>query len=367
MDQERLSFIALHLIPGIGSKYLKQLVSFCGSATEVFKMPKSKLKSIPYMRDTVVESIRSVNTFRQAEKEIRKAEKEHATILVLTDNAYPWRMKTIDDAPPVLFFKGNCNLNHPRIVGIVGTRQATPYGKRMVDKIVEELLPHQALILSGLAYGIDIHAHKQAIKNNLPTVAVMGSGLDIVYPAGHQEFAKKMMNKGGLLTENHFGTKPDAHNFPARNRIIAGMCDALIVIEAAETGGALITAEIANSYNKDVFAVPGEIGQTYSAGCNHLIKTNKANLFTSVKDIEYLMNWSAGQAGTQQAIAFKDINELSGEEREIVTTIRSKPGIQVDELAWKINMPQSVLASLLLTLEFKGWVVSKPGKTYELC
>lgn len=366
MDQERVSFIALQLIPGIGSRFMKQLISYCGSAEEVFRMPRAKLRSIPYMRDTVVDSIRSANTFRQAEKEIRKADREQATILILTDNAYPWRMKTIDDAPPVLFFKGNCNLNHPRIVGIVGTRQATGYGKRMVDKIVEELIPHQALILSGLAYGIDIHAHKQALKCNLPTVAVMGSGLDMIYPPAHQEFATKMMHKGGLLTENHFGTKPDAHNFPARNRIIAGMCDALIVVEAAETGGALITAEIANSYNKDVFAVPGEIGQTFSAGCNHLIKTNKANLFTSVKDLEYLMNWQVGPASGQQPIVFRDVAQLSAEEREIILAIREKSEIQVDELAWKTNMPQPVLASLLLTLEFKGWVTSKPGKLYAI-
>jgi DNA processing protein len=366
MDQERLSFIALHLVPGIGSKYMKQLISYCGSAQEVFRKPKTKLKTIPYMRETVIDSLRSANTFKQAEKEIRKAEKESATILILTDNAYPWRLKTIEDAPPVLFFKGNCNLNHPRIVSIVGTRQATAYGKRMVEKIIEELLPHQALILSGLAYGIDIHSHKQALKHQLPTIAVLGSGLDVVYPAAHQEFATKMMSKGGLLTENHFGTKPDAHNFPARNRIIAGMCDALIVVEAAETGGALITAEIANSYSKDVFAVPGEIGQTFSAGCNHLIKTNKASLFTSVKDLEYLMNWMVGQPGAQQAIAFRDVAQLSNEEREIVRVIQAKTEIQVDELAWKTNVPQPVLASLLLMLEFKGWVVSKPGKVYQV-
>jgi DNA processing protein len=262
-----------------------------------------------------------------------------------------------------LYFKGNCSLNHHKIVGIVGTRQATSYGKKIVEKIIEDLVPHQAMILSGLAYGIDVQVHRQAIKQQLPTIAVMGSGLDVIYPGNHADVARKMMDHGGIVTENCFGTKPDAHNFPSRNRIIAGMCDALIVVEAAETGGALITADIANSYNKDVFAIPGNIGQTYSEGCNRLIKTNKAALFMSVKDVEYLMNWIPGitePAPTRQI-------DLNAEEQQVVNAITIKgSAMQIDELAWKTNIPPGVLASLLLHLEFKGVIRPLPGKLYQL-
>jgi DNA processing protein len=216
------------------------------------------------------------------------------------------------------------------------------------------------MIVSGLAYGIDIHAHRHAIKQQLPTIAVMGSGIDVIYPGNHGDVARKMMANGGLITENCFGTKPDAHNFPSRNRIIAGMCDALIVVEAAETGGALITAEIANSYHKDVFAIPGNIGQTYSEGCNKLIKINKAALFSSVKDLEYLMNWVPGVENVQPR---REI-DLSSEEQVVVQTIGST--MHVDTLAWKTGIPHGALAMLLLHLEFKGVIKSLPGKLYQL-
>ena len=292
MDSERLSFLALHLVPGIGDYLIKQLVSYCGSAENVFKTPKGKLLKIPGIGGVTAEAIKTENTLHEAEKEFKKAEKEDVEILFYTDKKFPSRLKAIDDSPSLLYVKGNTNLNQAKIVAIVGTRQATAYGKEMVDRIVEGLVPHQALIVSGLAYGIDVQAHKQALKHNLSTVGILGSGMDVIYPAAHKDIARKMLDYGGLITENRFGTQPDAHNFPARNRIIAGLCDALIIVEAAAKGGALITAEIANSYNKDVFAVPGNIGQTYSEGCNKLIKINKAHLLASTKDLEYIMNWS---------------------------------------------------------------------------
>ncbi|HRG11398.1 MAG TPA: DNA-processing protein DprA, partial [Cyclobacteriaceae bacterium] len=238
--------------PGIGDFLLKQVVSYCGSAEQVFKTPKGKLLKIPGVGEVSAEAIKHGDTFKEAERELKKAEREEVEIILYTDKKYPLRLKSIEDAPALLYYKGNQNLNVPKTVGIVGTRQATEYGKEMVERICQELAPHNPLIISGLAYGIDIAAHKAALKNNLPTIGVMGSGMDVIYPAAHKETAKKMQNLGALITENRFGTKPDAHNFPARNRIIAGMCDALIVVEAAEKGGALITADIANSYNKDV-------------------------------------------------------------------------------------------------------------------
>ena len=294
MDQNRLSLLALHFIPGIGNHIIRQLVSYCGSAEKVFKTSKGKLRKIPGIGDVTAEAIVKGKPFADAEKEWRKAEREKSQLIFFTDKNYPSRLKQIPDAPSLLYSKGNIDFENPKSVAIVGTRKSTDYGRECVELLVAGLQKHAALIISGLAYGIDIQAHKQAIKNNLPTIGVMGSGIDVMYPASHIETAKKMFVNGGVVSENPFGTKPDAHNFPARNRIIAGLCDVLVVVEAAQKGGALITAEIANSYNKDVMAFPGNVGRSYSEGCNSLIKSNRAHLITSVKDLEYVMNWSEG-------------------------------------------------------------------------
>jgi DNA processing protein len=366
MDQERLSFLALHFIPGVGDHLAKQLIGYCGSASAIFQTPKGKLLKIPGIGGVTAESIKNGNTFKEAEKEFKKAEKEDVEILFFTDKKYPARLKTIEDAPSILYLKGNVNLNHSKTVGIVGTRQATIYGKDNVEKIIKDLVPHEALIISGLAYGIDIQAHKQALKYNLSTVAVMGSGMDVIYPAAHKDTAKKMLDHGGLVTENHFGTKPDAHNFPARNRIIAGLIDALIVVEAAEKGGALITAEIDNTYNKDIFAIPGNVGQTYSEGCNKLIKTNKAHLLNSIKDLEYIMNWSVGQTH-KAAPSFLNLDDFESDEQKILAVMKDKNApVMIDELAWKSGLSQGMLASLLLTLEMKNIVQVLPGKLFRL-
>ena len=368
MDQERLSFIALHFTSGIGDYLVKLLVSYCGSAEQVFKTPKGKLLKIPGIGAVSAEAIKTGNTFHKAEKEIGKAEKEGVEILLFTDKKYPSRLKSLEDAPSLLYFKGNANLNHPKTIGIVGTRQATSYGKEMVEKLIAELVPHSPFIISGLAYGIDIQAHKQSLKYNLPTLGILGSGIDVIYPAAHKETSKKMLEHGGLLTENHFGAKPDAHNFPARNRIIAGMCDALVVVEAAEKGGALITAEIANSYNKDVFAFPGSIGQTYSDGCNKLIKINKANLLTSVKDIEYIMNWSVDNpASKKETLSRLDLSQFEPDEQKVIALLQEKNApMMIDELSWKSSISPSLLASLLLNLEFNNIMRSLPGKQFKL-
>ena len=364
MDQERLSFLSLHFIPGLGDFLIKQLVSYCGSAEQVFKTPKGKLLKIPGVGEVSAAAIKNGHSFHEAEREYKKAEKEETEILFFTDKKYPQRLKSIEDAPSLLYYRGNQSLNPRKSVGIVGTRQATEYGKEMVEKICRDLVPHQPVIISGLAYGIDICAHKQALKHGLSTLGIMGSGMDVVYPAAHKDTALKMISQGGLLTENRFGTKPDAHNFPARNRIIAGLCDALIIVEAAEKGGALITANIANSYNKDVFAVPGNIGHSYSEGCNKLIKTNRANLFDSVKDLEYIMNWSSDAKST---VPEMDISSLEPEEQAVIQILKDKQGpMMVDELTIRAAMNPSKLASLLLTLEFKNMVKALPGKMFVL-
>jgi DNA processing protein len=368
VDQNRLALLALHFIPGIGDYLIRQVVSYCGSAEKVFNTPRGKLLKIPGVGKVTAEAILTGKSFDKAEQELRKAEKENVTLSFFIDKAYPTRLKHLPDAPSVLYSKGNINFENTKAVGVVGTRQATSYGKERVEQLIDELTSHQALIVSGLAYGIDIHAHKQALKNNLPTLGVMGSGIDIIYPAAHKDTARKMLELGGLVTENTFGTNPDAHNFPQRNRIIAGLVDALVVVEAAEKGGALITAEIANSYNRDVFAFPGSIGENFSSGCNNLIKTNKAHLITSVKDLEYIMNWSvntdAPQVKTKPSIS---LAEFSDEEQTVIKVLLDKRGAAtIDELSWKSSLPVSQLASVLLQLEFAAVIKSLPGKQYDL-
>jgi DNA processing protein len=265
----------------------------------------------------------------------------------------------------MLYAKGNIDFENPKTVGIVGTRQATAYGKACVESLVKDLAIHNPLIISGLAYGIDIHAHKHALKNNLATLGVMGSGMDIIYPAAHQDIAKKMMDLGGIITEHPFGTNPDAHNFPARNRIVAALCDAVIIVEAAEKGGALITAEIANSYNKDVFAFPGNVGQSHSAGCNRLIKSNRANLITAAKDLDYIMNWDATNKPVKKGITSLDSYEPN-EQLILKILLDNNQQMMIDDISWRANLPVSQLASILLTLEFKGVVSSLPGKIYRI-
>lgn len=366
MDQNRVALVALHFISGIGDYTIRQLISYCGSAEKVFKTPKGKLLKIPGIGPVIAETITKGSPFEKAEKEIKRAEKESVEIIFYLDKKYPSRLKHIPDAPSMLYIKGNIDFENPKTVGIVGTRQATAYGKEQVEKLVAGLVPHGALIVSGLAYGIDIQAHKQALKNKLPTIGVMGSGIDVIYPAAHKETAQRMLELGGLITENPFGTKPDAHNFPERNRIIAGLSDALVVVEAAEKGGALITAEIANSYNKDVFAFPGSVGVTYSAGCNNLIKTNKAHLITSAKDLEYIMNWEATKVMRPKKATSLTLDGYSDEEKTILNLLLEKSPLMIDELSWKSNLPVSQLASVLLGLEFNGVVKSLPGKLYAL-
>ncbi|MBT1705199.1 DNA-processing protein DprA [Chryseosolibacter indicus] len=366
MDQNRLSFLALHFIPGIGDHLIRQLVSYCGSAEQVFKTPKGKLLKIPGIGEVTAESIKQGKPFSTAEQELKKAEKENVQIVFFTDKNYPSRLKQINDSPSVLYLKGNMDFENPKTIGIVGTRQATDYGRERVEELVEGLVAHQALVVSGLAYGIDIHAHKHAVKVGLPTIGVMGSGIDVVYPSSHKEIAKKMMDNGGLVTEHSFGTQPDAHHFPARNRIVAGLSDAIIIVEAAQKGGALITADIANSYNKDVFAYPGNVGQSHSEGCNNLIKSNRANLITSVKDLEYVMNWDAAVKPEKKPEVFLLDNYSPNEQLVLKTLLANNKQLVIDELSWKTNVQVSQLASILLELEFKGIVKSLPGKVYKL-
>ena len=366
MDQNRVALVALHFIPGIGDYTIRQLISYSGSAEKIFKTPKGKLMKIPGVGEITAEAIIKGKPFQKAEKEIKKAEKDSVSLIFYIDKNYPSRLKQIHDAPSMIYAKGNIDFENTKTVGIVGTRKSTEYGRDRVEELVEALVPHDALIISGLAYGIDIHAHKQSVKHGLSTIGVMGSGIDVMYPPAHKETAKKMLDHGGIITEHSFGTNPDAHNFPARNRIVAGLSDAIIIVEAAEKGGALITAEIANSYNKDVFAYPGNIGQSHSVGCNNLIKANKAHLISGIKDLEYIMNWTAGVQQTKPKQAFSLEKYKPDEQTALQILLDNKGSMQIDELSWKSALPLSQLASILLGLEFGGVIQSLPGKVYKI-
>jgi DNA processing protein len=288
---EKLSQLALVFTSGIGDVLARYLISYCGSAEAVFKTPKTKLLKIPNIGEVTAAAILSKEGWYKAENQLNICEKNEIEVLFYTDKNYPDRLKNIADAPVLLFYKGTANLNASKVVSVVGTRKSTSYGKTVTEEIIEGLKKFQDIqVVSGLAFGIDVIAHKAALKQSIPTIGVMATGHDTIYPAVHKQISTQMLEQGGgLLTEYSWGTKTEPGFFPARNRIIAGLADAVIVVEAAKAGGALITAEIANSYNKDVFAIPGNLGNTYSEGCNNLIKTHKANLMMGVKDLEYII------------------------------------------------------------------------------
>ncbi|SOD82750.1 DNA-processing protein DprA [Spirosoma fluviale] len=359
--------IALTLVPGVGSILIRQLISYCGSAPDVFRSPLARLMKVPGVGEVTARAILKPGSLTEAEQVLSRLEKLGATALFYTDKAYPTRLKTLYDAPALLYFQGTGNLNAPRTIGLVGTRQATDYGRRITSEIVEAVAPLGVHVISGLAYGIDIAAHRASLTHNLPTIGVMASGLDVIYPNVHQRTAGEMLVQGGLLTESRPGTKPDAHLFPARNRIIAGLSDTVVVVEAAAKGGALITAEYANNYHREVFAVPGQLNQAFSAGCNKLIRENKAQIYTSPKDIIEAMNWdqsSASASRTKTAPALPV--SITEEESQILALLRQVTDLHVDELSWKSQIPMGRLASLLLTLEFQGFIRSMPGKKYAV-
>jgi DNA processing protein len=366
MDNEKAYQLALHFTPGIGHYIIKQLISYCGSAEAVFKKSRGQLQKIPGIGPRTIEEIVKSNMPGIAMQELEKAARNGIHILSYTDKDFPKRLKGLHDAPAIIYYKGEADLNNRKCIAIVGTRRATNYGKDFTARFIESIAPHNPLIISGLAYGIDIAAHRAAYKNGVPTVGIMASGIDIIYPAVHRETAYQMCENGGLISELKISTKPEPMYFPARNRIIAGMADAVVVIEAAKKGGALITAEIGNSYNKDVFAVPGNVGSTYSEGCNNLIKSHKANVLTQYRDIEYIMNWTLDE-DKKASTPLIDESLLDNEEKTVVQYMIDKnEGILLDELSWQTQIPLNKLASILLSLEFKGTVNSLPGKKYKL-
>lgn len=358
--------IAVSLIPGIGDKNAKKLIAHCGGAEAVFKEKKRALLKIPGFGEKAVEQILSAKVLKRAEEELKFIAEHNINVLYYLDKTYPQRLLHCEDGPILLYAKGKIDWNASKMISIVGTRMATVKGKAICEKLVSDLKNHQATIISGLAYGIDITAHQTALKVGLPTIGILGCGLDEIYPKVHLKTAQKMQENGGIATDYMSKTKMLPINFAERNRIVAGLSDAVVVIESSAKGGSLITADLANGYNRDVFAVPGRIDDSQSVGCNRLIKTNKAALIESAKDLEYILGWEKIDAPKKQIKNQKQLFvELNSEEQKIMEAFGEKDTLAVDELSLNASMPMSKTTSILLNLEFKGLIRSLPGKMYQ--
>lgn len=369
INSETKHAMMLTLIDGVGNINAKKLLAYCGDFTSVFSSSKAKLAKIPGVGTVLVGKIfnqlSDSKIMDRVEEELKFIEENDVQVILYTDKNYPINLKQTEDSPIVLYGKGNLNFNNPKIVSIVGTRKVTQRGKDICATLLEKLKPHDLLVISGMAYGVDIHAHKVCVKNDIATVGVLAHGLDRLYPSTHEPTANRMMKTGGLLTEFMSGTNPDRQNFPTRNRIIAGLADATIVIESAKKGGSLITAEIANSYSRDVFAVPGRITDEFSEGCNYLIKINKAHLLNSSADIVYLMNWEL-DAKKPKPIQKQLFVDLPPDQQLIYDSLDPEKTIGMDELSLKTKLSTSVLSVGLLQLEFAGLVKALPGSSFRL-
>ncbi len=359
--------LALNLIPKIGPAIYRNVLAYAGSAQNFFELPAGRISKIPRINKTLVNLRNDKERYLEEAKHIiQVCRKKDIKIISFTDPAFPTRLKGLDDCPMILYVKGNLDLNHPRTVGIVGTRNATEYGKNITRKIIEDLTAYAPQVISGLAYGVDIEAHRSALSNSLPTIGILGSSVDKIYPSAHKNTVLTMLDAGGLVSEYPPGTEMHPSNFPRRNRIIAGLSDALIVVEAAERGGALITAEIAYSYNKEVFAVPGNLQSPFSEGCNNLIRGMKASIFTGAKDLEESLSWSKENPTSPSSINAKpDFNAYSREEKMILELLDEKKEMEVDLLSSATGLSIATLASKLLNLEFEGHIKSLPGKKYR--
>jgi DNA processing protein len=363
MTEQKLYEIALTLIPYIGVVNGKKLVAYCGGAEAVFRENKNALRQISGIHENVINGIDSKEVMTRAEEEMMFIEKNGIKPLFYLDKDYPKRLQHCHDSPMMLYYKGNADLNAEKTVGIVGTRNITDYGRYVVEKLIEDLATDNVMIISGLAYGVDAAAHRAALKYDLATVGVLGHGMQTIYPAENRKLSTSMIEKGGILTEFVSGTKPDRENFPQRNRIVAGMVDCLVVIESALKGGAMITAEIANSYDREVFAMPGRVGDIYSEGCNQLIKTNKANLLVNAADIRYVMRWDVDtKVVAKQMRLFRDFSE---DEKKVMDVFAENNVVHIDDIIIGTDLSPSKIASILLSLEFDGVLTALPGKRYQ--
>jgi DNA processing protein len=357
--------LGLSLINGIGPVLARQLLNHFTDSAEIFKAKKKDLINVPGMGDVKANCIKKWDNWQQVDNEINFIEKHGITCHWIQNKSYPNKLLQCADAPILLYQKGNGSVNENRMISIVGKRKHTDYGKRITEEIIEHLKTYNVTIVSGLAIGIDIIAHKQALQLGLPTIGVLAHGLDRIYPPNHRTYAKEMLLHGGLLTEYISGTNPDKENFPTRNRIVAGMTDATIVIETDIKGGSMITAQLANSYNKEVLAVPGSIYANTSQGCNYLIKKHQAHILSTPNDIVELLNWDQTEK-KQKVIQPSLFLNLSKEEQTIVDILHTNGEQDIDTLTSISSMNSSILASTLLSLELQNIISALPGKRYKL-
>ncbi|WP_396177411.1 DNA-processing protein DprA [Flavobacterium sp.] len=362
-EQDLFSLLALQKVELVGDVVAKKLLNHFENPSDVFTAKAQLLTSIDGIGAGLVKNLKDKSVFEKAEAEVKFIQENDIDVHFYKENSYPDKLKHCFDAPILLFSAGNINLKQTKIISIVGTRQVTSHGAEFCRNLIAEIAPLNPIIVSGFAYGVDIVAHQAAMENDLQTIGVLAHGLNQMYPASHKKYCKKMEEKGGFMTEFWSSSNPDKENFVKRNRIVAGMTEATIVIESAERGGSLITAMLANDYNRDVFAVPGRTTDKFSTGCNNLIKTQKANLLTSAADLIYMLNWDI--AASTKAVQKQLFVDLPPDEQIIYDYLLQKGKELMDTIALDCGFPIYVLSGMLLNMELKGVIRPLPGKLFE--
>lgn len=364
-DQELLFALALQHIPKIGSITAKKLIGHCGTAEAVLKEKKTVLLTIDGVGVNTIENLQDAFYLAEAENELRFIRDSGIKVHYFMDSTYPERLKHCIDGPILLFQSGNINLNKQPILSVVGTRKITTNGISFCKRLIEELAPYNPVIVSGFAYGTDITAQMAAVKNNLQTIGCLAHGLNQIYPKVHEKYVEEIERYGGFYTDFWSTDEFDRNNFLKRNRIIAGLSEATVVIESAEKGGSLVTADIANSYNREVFAVPGRTTDSQSVGCNNLIKFQKAQLLSNPLDVPYLLNWQLGN--DKKPVVQKQLFvELDTEEKRVYNYLKENGKELLDVIALECKIPTYKLASILLNMELKGLIRPLPGKLFEI-
>jgi DNA processing protein len=362
-DDELLHVLALLKVEGIGDIIAKKLLSHFSTAEGVFKTKAHQLSSIDGIGSVLVNNLKDKSVFYKAEQELKFIKNNNINVSFFMDENYPERLKHCIDGPVLLFSSGNINLKNRKIISIVGTRQITSYGTEFCKKLISDLAPLNPIIVSGFAYGVDIIAHQAAMEHNLQTIGVVAHGLNQIYPKTHKKYVAKMEENGGFITEFWSSSNPEKENFVKRNRIVAGISEATIVIESADKGGSLITATMANDYNRDVFAVPGRTSDKYSQGCNNLIKTQKANLLTSAADVLYILNWNIEKE--IKPVQKQLFVSLDSDEQKVYDYLQKNGKETLDMIALECNFPIYRISGLLLNMELKGVIRPLPGKLFE--
>ncbi|MCD9574749.1 DNA-processing protein DprA [Flavobacterium soyae] len=362
-DQDLFYLLALMKVDGVGDIMAKKLLNHCGNAEAIFKSKINQIAAIDGVGTVLLKNIKDKTIFEKANQELEFIRKNDINVSFFQDETYPDRLKHCIDSPVLIFTGGNINLQNKKIISIVGTRQITSHGTEFCRKLIEDLAPLDPVIVSGFAYGVDIAAHQFAIDCKLQTIGVLAHGLNQVYPRTHKKYMAKMEENGGFITEFWSTSNPDKENFVRRNRIVAGISEATIVIESADKGGSLITANLANDYNRDVFAVPGRVTDRYSQGCNDLIKTQKASLLTSAADLIYVLNWDIEKK--PKAIQKQLFIDLEPDEQKIYDFLLKSGKELLDIIALECDFPVFKISGILLNMELKGVIRPLPGKLFE--